>query len=64
MVSTRNPDTMTEPERRAEITTLLAVALLRRVRQLRAARTQLPPSQNALDLSTDSRLSVAERPAG
>lgn len=36
MVSTRNPDTMTKPERRSEITSLLARALLRRVRQLRA----------------------------
>jgi hypothetical protein len=35
MVSTRNPETMTESERRQEITALLAAALLRAVRQNR-----------------------------
>ncbi len=35
MVSTRNPETMTEPERRREIAALLAAALVRRVRQVR-----------------------------
>lgn len=61
MVSTRNPETMTEPERRAEITSLLATALVRRVRQVRAESST---SREALDLSPESRLSVAERPAG
>jgi len=61
MVSTRNPDTMTEPERRSEITSLLARALLRRVRQLRAEAKSSPP---ALDLPDETRLSVSERPAG
>ena len=61
MVSTRNPDTMTEPERRSEIASLLARALVRRVRQVRAESST---SKEALDLSSESRLSVAERPAG
>ncbi len=61
MVSTRNPDTMTEPERRAEITALLTRALVRRVRQIRAE--SLTPKE-ALDLSSETRLSVAKRPAG
>lgn len=61
MVSTRNPETMTEPERRQEITALLAAALLRAVRQNRA--TSKSPKE-ALDLSSETRLSVAPRPAG
>jgi hypothetical protein len=61
MVSTRNPETMTEPERRSEIVTLLARALLRRVRQLRDEAKSSPP---ALDLPGETRLSVSERPAG
>jgi hypothetical protein len=61
MVSTRNPETMTEPERRQEITTILATALLRTVRQSRATFTN---SKEALDLSSETRLSVAKRPAG
>jgi hypothetical protein len=61
MVSTRNPETMTEPERRAEIRSLLARALVRRVRQVRAESS---PAKEALDLSSKTRLSVAPRPAG
>lgn len=61
MVSTRNPETMTEPERRSEIAALLAAALVRRVRQMRA---EAKPVKNALDLSEETRLSVAKRPAG
>lgn len=61
MVSTRNPESMTEPERRSEIAALLAAALVRRVRQMRAEAT---PVKNALDLSEETRLSVAKRPAG
>jgi len=61
MVSTRNPETMTEPERRQEITAILAAALLRTVRQNRAASTN---PKEALDLSSETRLSVAPRPAG
>jgi hypothetical protein len=61
MVSTRNPETMTQPERRSEIATLLSRGLLRRVRQIRAEEKS---SQPALDVSEESRLSVSERPAG
>ena len=61
MVSTRNPETMTEPERRQEITSLLAAAILRAVRQNRATSKS---SKEALDLSSETRLSVAPRPAG
>ena len=61
MVSTRNPETMTEPERRHEISALLAAALLRAVRQNRDTSKS---SKEALDLSSETRLSVAPRPAG
>ena len=61
MVSTRNPETMTEPKRRQEIVSLLATALVRRVRQVRA---EASTPKEALDLSSESRLSVAKRPAG
>ncbi len=61
MVSTRNPETMTEPERRQEVAALLATALLRTVRQIRATSTN---PKEALDLSSKTRLSVAPRPAG
>jgi hypothetical protein len=61
MVSTRNPETMTEPERRSEIVTLLARGMLRRVRRLRAEAKSSPP---ALDVPCETRLSVSERPAG
>ena len=61
MVSTRNPETMTEPERRSEIIALLSRGLLRRVRHIRAKAKSSPP---ALDLPDETRLSVSERPAG
>ena len=61
MVSTRNPETMTEPERRQEITALLAAALLRAVCQ--SWDTSKSPKE-ALDVSAETRLSVAPRPAG
>jgi hypothetical protein len=61
MVSTRNPETMTEPERRREIASLLAAALVRRVRQV---RDKSGTSKEALDLSSETRLSVAKRPHG
>ena len=51
MVSTRNPEAMTEPERRQEIAALLAAALLRTVRQSRATSTS---SKEALDLSPET----------
>ena len=61
MVSTRNPETMTEPERRTEIAALLARALIRRVREVRAEASK---PKEVLDLSSEVRLSVAKRPAG
>ncbi|MEO0474366.1 MAG: hypothetical protein AAF085_00150 [Planctomycetota bacterium] len=59
MVSTRNPDTMTEPQRRREISSLLAAALVRYVRD---QRKQQSPPVNALDLSAQTRLSVGDPP--
>jgi len=53
MVSTRNPETMTEPERRREIVGILARALLRRIDAAKLAqsspdKTILKAPQSAL----------------
>jgi hypothetical protein len=69
VISTRDPDLMTEPQRREEVATLLAAGLLRRVREARAAvstsgGTSGDASGGGLDLSSETRLSVAPRPAG
>ncbi len=61
MVSTRNPETMTEPERQQEVASLLAAALVRRIRQVRAITSG---QKEALDFSSESRLSVAQPPTG
>jgi hypothetical protein len=69
MNSTRDPETMTADERRLEVASILAVGMLRRVRHLKAphldARQTSPPgAQIGLDLPAETRLSVAQRPAG
>ncbi len=69
MNSTRDPETMTADERRLEVTSILAAGLLRRVRHIKAsnpdARQAFPSgSQIGLDLHPETRLSVAQRPAG
>ena len=69
MNSTRDPETMTADERRLEVASILAAGLLRRIRHLKASnpdtRQTFPPgSQIGLDLHPETRLSVAQRPAG
>ena len=65
----RNPDNMTASERRAEIARILASGMLRSVRNARLHTAvdlgNSPEScDSRLDLSADSLLSVAPRPAG
>jgi len=69
MISTANPESMTAEERRLEVASILASGLLRRVRMARTA--ELPPrktvsksSRNRLEVPSETRLSVAPRPAG
>jgi hypothetical protein len=67
--ATRDPETMTADERRAEVATILARGLARAIRQARARTAQsaeIPPvlAANGLDLPADLRLSVAPRPGG
>ena len=69
MISTTDPESMTEEERRLEVANILASGLLRRVRIAQTA--QSPPgkiiskgSQNGLEVPAKTRLSVAPRPAG
>lgn len=61
MISTRNPATMTESERRAEIASLLGVALLRTVRDKKQKRKS---SESCLDVSPESRLNGTTQPSG
>ena len=68
MDATRQPDTMTEAERRDEVAAILAKGMLRTIRQRRGdmanAREKVSElSPPGLDLSDDSPLSVAQRPA-
>jgi hypothetical protein len=69
MISTCEPETMTADERRTEVASILAAGLLRRVRHLKtsnpdARQTSSQGSGIGLDLPPETRLSVAERPAG
>lgn len=69
MISTRDPETMTERERRGEVASILAIGLLRCVRVAKtppddANKTSLPGPRNGLDLPSKMRLSVAQRPTG
>jgi hypothetical protein len=69
MNSTRDPESMTADERRAEVASILAAGLLRRVRHLKASnpdahQSSSPGSGIGLDLPSETRLSVAQRPAG
>ncbi len=69
MISTTEPESMTAEERRQEIAGILARGLLRRVRMDgRAAspagkKTSKNP-ETGLEVSSETRLSVAPRPAG
>jgi hypothetical protein len=69
MISTTDPESMTAEERRLEVASILARGLLRRVRMGRTAAS--PPgkiisksSETGLEVSSETRLSVAQRPAG
>ncbi len=69
MISPRDPETMTERERRDEVASILATGLLRRVRSAKtipsdAGKTSSSLPQFGLDLSSKTRLSVAQRPTG
>jgi len=66
VVSIRNPETMTAEERQREVAQLLARALVRHVRLARSRTSDAASAgpQNDLDLSPETRLSVAPRPAG
>jgi hypothetical protein len=69
MISTRNPESMTADERCQEVAAILAGGLLR---YLRAAKPpESPPPETSsearrkgLDVRPETRLSVAQRPAG
>jgi hypothetical protein len=65
----RDPETMTADERRIEVASILAAGLLRRVRHLKTSNPDGPQTfplgpQIGLDLPGETRLSVAQRPAG
>lgn len=67
--ATRDPDSMTADDRRAEVASILARGLVRAVRDTRAhvAQSAAIPSELAaagLDLPAELRLSVAPRPSG
>ena len=66
--ATRHPDTMTADERRQEVARILARGLVRHVRLTRSlpadtAKDAENPGEPGLDLSSETRLSVAPRPA-
>ena len=65
----REPETMTETERRRELASIFARGLLRSIRHARACNTRAAEKDSeagdtGLDLSANSPLSVAPRPAG
>lgn len=67
--ATRNPETMTADERRAEVACILARGLVRAVRDARArvpqsAGISTEPAVTRLDSPAELRLSVAPRPHG
>lgn len=69
MSPSRNPDNMTADERRTEIASILACGMLRSINDARYCNSTNPGNppdydDSGLDLSTNSPLSVAPRPAG
>jgi len=67
--TTRNPETMTAAERRAEIASILARGVVRAIRASRGPISALEDEAEerggtCLDLRGDLPLSVAPRPAG
>ena len=66
MVTAVDPESMTSEERRLEVASILARGLLRcislaRAEDLHSEEKVSKKSQNGLDLSAESRLSVARR---
>jgi hypothetical protein len=69
MISTRKPDTMTDAECRQEVAAILAGGLLRYLQAAKSAQSPPPETSSearrkALDVRPETRLSVAQRPAG
>ena len=69
MISTTDPESMTAEERRREVAAILANGLLRRLRMAKSAasspsKTVSKRSRSRLELPAETRLSVAQRPAG
>ena len=69
MISTTDPESMTVEERQLEVASILASGLLRRVRMAETAdspprKTISKGPRNRLEVPTETRLSVAPRPAG
>ncbi len=69
MISTTDPESMTADERRLEVAGILACGVLRRVRLAKTADSSPPKTvsempRKGLDVSAETRLSVAPRPAG
>lgn len=63
--STRDPESMTEAERRGEVASILARGLVRAVAaSLGRVGIRSDPPPTCLDLHGDPRLSVAPRPGG
>ena len=68
MISTTDPEAMTADERRLEVASILARGLLRRVRMAETADLSPPKKvskepRNCLEVPSETRLSVAPRPA-
>jgi len=64
MISTTDPESMTNDERRLEVASILASGLLRRVRMARTSespprKTVTKSPRNRLELPPETRLSVA-----
>lgn len=69
MISTCDPETMTEQERRDEVARILAAGLLRHIRAAKsmpsdAVETSSPAPRIRLDLPSKTRLSVAQGSTG
>lgn len=69
MISQTDPESMTAEERRREVAAILAKGLLRRLRAAEPAASSPAKrvskgSKTGLELSAETRLSVAQRPDG
>jgi len=69
MISRTDPESMTAEERRLEVAGILANGLLRRIHMAKIAMLPAPKTvpkrpETGLEVSAETRLSVAPRPAG